>query len=272
VSFNSGVLARRHASPHTGSGDIISGASAYYGVRAYNGAYAAANGPAFDLRRSSDNGTMTATVLGSGGLDIATISAWAGADTITISRAYDQSGNNRHVVQATAANQEQLLLTGGMGNRPYIVAAAAPKQLATAATFTPATGVVSFSVVAMRAGVVATQFLAQTTGRNSIQGNDQGTANRWTLKAIAGTTTRLSAVAADSVWHIGQGVMNGASSVLSIDGIDTAGTVNGTTTAANTVLAFSAAGGVCEARYDDNVAWSSGDRALLYANQSAYYS
>lgn len=258
-------------SSYTGPGDITS-FDFWAGVRAYSGAYAASNGNAFDLRRSSDNATMTATVLSNGDLDTATISAWAGADTIFITKAYNQSGGSAaHVTQVTAANQLTLVLSGGLGSKPYILVTAT-KFLSSTSTFA-STGTVSFSTVAYRNGNNIIRFISNNgDGSNVFAANDQSTANRWMLKRGAATTTRLNVVASDSTWHVGQAVMNGASSVVQIDGSDTTGSVTADTVTATFRMASGGDGRLAEAGFKDGTAWSSGTYGSLTTNQQAYYS
>lgn len=77
-------------------------------------------GAAFDLRRASDNATMTANFLASGLLDIATIRAWRGNSSALVSKWYEQSVAARHAVQATGANQPELLLDGFGFGKPAV--------------------------------------------------------------------------------------------------------------------------------------------------------
>jgi hypothetical protein len=68
------------AAPYIGPGDIVSGAKMWWGLRAYNAAYATAHGNIAIIRRQSDNATMTITALSSGKFDLATAVAFAGTD------------------------------------------------------------------------------------------------------------------------------------------------------------------------------------------------
>lgn len=255
-------------SSYIGPGDLVSGATAFFGVRAYDNSYAASSGNAFDLRRSSDNGTMTATFLTTGDLDTATISAWAGADTIFVSKAYDQTGNGHHATQATGGSQPKLILSGGAGGRPYLQSDAAGVQLNTG-NFTPATGLTSLIAVGQRvASNSRTTFIASNgTARNALNSTAASTTT-WQLG------TGFSASAANGAWHDSQAVINGASSVIAIDGSDTTGTLAGSTTTAVGNFALGTAASVCltaEGAYWDNVALSSGNRSLLSGNQRTYY-
>ena len=64
---------------YTGAGDVVSGATAWYGLRAYNSAYRGSK--AINVRRASDNTTQDINVLaGTGALDIASANTFAGTD------------------------------------------------------------------------------------------------------------------------------------------------------------------------------------------------
>jgi hypothetical protein len=61
-------------------GDIVSGAWAWWGLRAYNAAYATGSNNAINVRRASDNATQNIVILTSGALDITTANSFAGID------------------------------------------------------------------------------------------------------------------------------------------------------------------------------------------------
>ena len=67
-------------STYTGPGDVVSGATAFYGLRAYNAAYATGSNNALNVRRASDNSTSNIVILANGNLDIATANTFAGVD------------------------------------------------------------------------------------------------------------------------------------------------------------------------------------------------
>src|SRR5262245_56094963 len=87
------------AAPYAGGpGDVVSGAVAYWGLRAYT--TAAIGNNAIRLRRSSDNAEQDfATVLG-GGLDLTSISSFKGAFNLSVVKLYDQTGGGNDMVQA----------------------------------------------------------------------------------------------------------------------------------------------------------------------------
>lgn len=65
----------------TGPGDIVSGATAWYGLRGYSAAVAATGTQkAINVRRQSDNATSDIVILTNGNLDVATAASFAGTD------------------------------------------------------------------------------------------------------------------------------------------------------------------------------------------------
>ena len=68
------------APSYTGPGDVVSGATAWYGLRAYNAAYATGSNNAVNIRRASDNTTSNIVILANGSLDTVTAASFAGTD------------------------------------------------------------------------------------------------------------------------------------------------------------------------------------------------
>jgi len=256
---------------YTGPGNVLP-LTSFWGVRAYNGAYAAASGAAFDLRRASDNGTMTANFLATGALDTAAISSWAGGSNIFVSRAYDQTGNGRHVVQATNGNQPQLLLTGGPTGKPCIeVLNNASGVLDTSSTYA-ASSPSSMTAVANRVsgtqGVNPVNFSA-----NRLAG--ALTATSWSVIGGAGGTLSATGIAANA-WHDFQAsLVTGGTSAIRVDGTRFTGTGVAVGTGA-TVSRFCLGGStstlrVSEGGYIVGTQWSAADESSMSANQRAYY-
>lgn len=87
--------------------DNYSGAGAAYSVRKLSNSATSA----LRVRRSSDN---TEQDIGFVGLDLDTtaLSSFVGAGNGFVTKWYDQTGNNRHMIQNTAANQPSILNAG----------------------------------------------------------------------------------------------------------------------------------------------------------------
>jgi hypothetical protein len=115
------------SSAYTGPGDVVSGAFAWYGLRGYTAAYSTGSNPVLDIVDQAGANQLTVNILATGRLDVASISAWVTANsvsTIKVKRMYDQTGNARHMNQATLANMPVLNLTG-FGSLPAVVFTAA---------------------------------------------------------------------------------------------------------------------------------------------------
>lgn len=80
-------------------------------------------GPLLKLRRSTDNVEQDFGFDGSGNLDQAAITTFLGAADGLVTTLYDQSGNNRHLAQATAAAQPKAATAGTVftsGSKPAL--------------------------------------------------------------------------------------------------------------------------------------------------------
>ncbi|SRR5229473_165653 len=210
---------------YTGPGDIQSGALAWYGLRGYNAAYSTGSNPAVDLVDQAGANTITINILANGNLDTASISAWVTAHSVTtinITRCYDQSGNGNHAVQATLANMPTLTLSG-LGSLPIMTTSATPLFLLAPTTLT-APQPFSMSGIADRTTGASLQFFFATSNTTGMAGD--GT-NSFTL--YAGNTNDVTA--ANNAYHAVQGLFNGVSSSIQIDGTLTTGQNAGAQTA-----------------------------------------
>lgn len=153
-------------------------------------------------------------------------------------KGYDQSGANFcssapcDATQATAGNQLEVLpLCANAGTLPCFLAVNNTQSL-NFASIAPSATTMTISVVGNRydAGQFTVQFCDFGGGGNKNHIRAQsGTGNAWQL--FGGGSGNINATANDNTWHAAQGVINGASSVLNIDGTDTTGTATGSLTA-----------------------------------------
>src|SRR5215211_3938725 len=97
------------AAAFSGPGDVVSGAAAWWGLRAYSAATTGAN--LVRIRRVSDNVEQNFVSLSTGALDRASIVTFLAATTGRFVTYYDQIGV-KHLTQATAANQAAVNLSG----------------------------------------------------------------------------------------------------------------------------------------------------------------
>ena len=89
--------------------NIYTGATTAYSMRKLDKNYA---GSAIRVRRSNDNSEQNIGFDGSGNLDTSALSTFVGANSAFITTWYDQSGNNRNLIQATATNQPRIVNAG----------------------------------------------------------------------------------------------------------------------------------------------------------------
>ena len=263
------------SSSYTGPGDILS-LTSFWGVRAYNQAYAAACGNALNLRRASDNATMTAKVLTNGDLDVASIVAWAGGSNIFVSQAYDQTGAGNHVVQTTSGNQPQLFTSGGPNNKPYVeVVNNTNGQLATAAALPNGTSPSSMTCVANRVSGTDSGAFVNGGGNNRINGGI--TTSRWGMVGGGGSSVSATTGANNNTWIDAQGsVVTGGTSRLKVSGLTT-NTATGVVAGSGGIGFGWIKGGTtstfrgCEAGVALSTQWTTTDETNMSANQRGYY-
>lgn len=94
---------------------------AAYSVRKFISDY---SGSAIRVRRSTDNALQDIGFTGSGDLDTTALKTFVGSASGFVHTWYDQSGNGRHVTQATAGSQPRIVNAGMLeknsANRPFI--------------------------------------------------------------------------------------------------------------------------------------------------------
>lgn len=222
------ILLRRGIIPapatvYVGPGDIVSGATAWWGLRAYS--MATAGSAAINLRASGDNATSDFSTLSTGALDVASIAAFqtAHGGSLFVTTLYDQTGNGNDMAQGTTANQPQLQLNV-LGSLPAMSfgGSAFLRKISFASTLPQPW---TLSAVADRTG--------STSAYNSIiTGSSTG---MWfpnvadAMELEGPTAVRVTSVV-DNLWHAAQGIANGVNSFMSVDGSTTGPSSGGTAT------------------------------------------
>jgi hypothetical protein len=289
-SFPQGVVTG--GGGYTGPGDIVSGAVAFYGVRAYSAAIAAAGTQQiFALRRSSDNATCTAIIATNGTVDLTvgtpclgtgptgttgatTVTAWLTSTTAGVSTRYDQSGNGRNQTQATAGSQPQLLLSGfGPNSKPAL------QFTSQFISVSVASNLYSQPFTETAEAERSSNFTTQMNFSTSAAGTTDMyyTTSTNTTQLYAGAAS-ASVTASDSAAHAIQGIFNGASSSETVDGTTTSGLNPGTnkisldiTTGGNAV-----GSGLCNVCIiGESGLWpsgfSGGNLSSMHSNMATYY-
>lgn len=208
------------AAAYTGPGDIVSGASGWWGLRAYNAAYATgSNSAAIVCDAATFLVCSTINILSNGKFDTATASGSAACATACVVKSLtDQTGNSNTATCASAAVCPTLTFNC-LGTNPCLTFTAASSQTFTMTSInTPGSGGASISAVIGRTGTA----LGIVIGGGGISALGSNAAATGITQWVSGT---VSATQTDNVIHAVQAVNNGASpnSYLNIDGTTTTG-------------------------------------------------
>jgi hypothetical protein len=258
--------------PYTGPGDVVSGASAWWGFRAYS--QLKAGTAAINLRRDSDNATSDFSTLANGNLDIASITTWASGANLFVTKLYDQTGNGFDVAQATAAHQPTFQTNAISSSLPGINTASASGYLASSSIAVSTTSL-PFTV----------SFVAARTGGSIVNASAVTEFNDGSLQiGFSNVSAELfcyfpysySGTATEGALHAAQLVANGASSDLNVDGV--VDTVNFTSvfSVKYGLLAYLAGanplfGLLAEVGIWGAVAFTPTQSSNMYANQHTYW-
>lgn len=227
------------AGPFSGIGDVNSGAQFFYGTRAYNAAYATANGKLMNVTRASDSGTCDILASAStGGFGVTgncsngtnngvTASTFCNATTCTTNTLYDSSGANNctsapcPATQATVADQFTLTFNCAGTSLPCLTMNGSTDILNAASGGTAAQPM-TIAAVAERTGNFTTAGQLVVSGASQAGMGWAASAN--TVSLFAGSNA--TATASDSVLHSLIGVINNTTSSVVVDGTATTGTTS----------------------------------------------
>jgi hypothetical protein len=206
---------------YQGPGDVVSGATAWWGLRAYSNATAGTN--AIDVAGVNTSTTFTfVTKAADGTLELsaggaaAFITANSGANNMLISKLYDQTGNGHH---ATAAGAQRVpFVLSGIGSLSVMTFNSSTQQL----NVTGFNLAQPFSMVsaAKPTSVAALQSLMDDSSSVFLLINTTPV-----LRMDDNSITLLGSAVSSGTWFVMQGVYSGASSVATVNSTDTTGTV-----------------------------------------------
>ena len=262
---------------YVGPGDVVSGASFWWGLRGYNAAYAAGSNKAINVRRDSDNATRDIVILPTGALDVATATTFAASANLFVTKLYDQTGNGNDISQATAAAQPKLIFNF-IGSLPGI-------QLNGSMYMTVTRGadigipVTMVNVAERTGGTGAVTYLFVYLGPSShyIDGGWESAANTSFIAEFGQANQDLTA--ADNAPHVFQHLYNFVSSAIAVDatnrtGIDFPGQYGAF---ASTVLfaGNTSGGSAMTGNWTEGglwpIAFSSPNNTNMYANAHTYW-
>lgn len=264
---------------YTGPGDVVGSAYGWWGLRSYNAAYATGSNPAIDIVDQANANSLTVNILADGSLDVAAISTWVTANSVTtiyVTKLWDQTGNGRHFTQSSFPSIfSPTLVLNGQGSLP-VIRSPGGNDTNLSRTFTSISQPFTVSTVAKRTGSLTNEKWGGGTVKTSSVLWGFGTGNNL-AKMYGGANT--TATAADNTWHGIQYVFNGASSDINVDG--SVNTVNAGTNSipADTVDLFNGAGqgGSLHGDWGEagiwgpSLAFSSTQSTNMKNNQQAYW-
>jgi len=219
------------------------------------------------LRRSSDNAELDIGFLASGAINTAAASAHCAATLCFLVTFYDQSGHALDLTQATPSAQLAFIFNCQNG---YPCMEGVNGGLAvTGPSVTPATGIVSISVVGQRVSGTSGCTFFRENGASGNRITAGAAANIWGTFPAPGTTIP----AADGVFHSATGTLALGATVINLDGVETTGTTTVNTTAAGSSI-VSIAATTCRyisAVFWDNVTLTAGSRATITSSNRAWW-
>lgn len=222
---------------YTGPGDVVSGASAWWGLRCYNNAY---NGNLADITNSA-TGSTTGTRLqcSTGNVITALVSgsactfvtgnacsslATTCATACNVRELYDQSGNTNHLVQS--GNSARPAFTQNCLNTTLPC-----MTFTTASNLSDSTAMSvaqpnTISMVIDRTAAAFTDYLtANGDNTGMIAPSSANTIELYNAASGASSGVTVS----DNAWHAIQGIANGAGSSIQVDATPNTGLSVGTT-------------------------------------------
>lgn len=255
---------------YAGPGDIVSGALMWAScARAYNAAYATGSNNACLLVDSATGlTTYTMKILSTGFADVAGAAASSACATACkVKTMYDQTGNGHNCTNSTLSVMPVFTFSAVNGLPGPAWTNVTSWTLICANNITQSAPY-SYSVVYKRTAVTSGAVLdASGTGAGLC-----GTTSANQVHLTQGGT--LTAAATDNSFHAVQTVLNGASSVVTVDASDTTGTVVGNYSAET--IHLGAGGGGCAAAAMTGIimeggmwpaGFTSGNRTSLNSNQ-----
>ena len=251
---------------YSGPGDVVSGATAFYGLRGYNAAYSTGLNNAINIRRTSDSTTSNIVILANGNLDVATATTFCAATTCFVVTIFDQAGAH-NLTQATTSAQPALTFNC-LGALPCLTYTAASNQVL-AGTFITIAQPYTYSAVAERTG--AANFGSIFSASTVAQLGHNNAANQ--VFMFAGST--VTAAASDNALHAIQAVFNNASSTLNVDGTLSGSLAAGASSIVTPMNLGGTSGNFLNGLFTEGAVYSSGlssgNQTTLCHNQRLYW-
>lgn len=257
---------------YQGPGDVVSGALAWYGFRAYS--LAKAGNKAVNLVRASDSATQDINTLASGSFDAASAATFCAATTCKVVTWYDQTQGTSCVTGVACDNTQSMDAT----RATYTALALSSKPCA---TFSGSNAYASTALASTTSQPVSHSFVTERTGANTSIGAVLDTNNTVTSGFNSGTNTLIffagsvaTATATDGAFHAVNVAYNGASSSVNVDGSSTSISTGASTTLGVVRLGFDnvhfLTGILCEAGIWPS-GFSAGNQTIINSQQHSFW-
>jgi hypothetical protein len=263
------IRTKKTAAAFIGPGDVVSGATSWWGLRGYNAAYAApGNNPCVDLVDQAGSNPITVNILANGSLDVASISTWVAAHSVTtiiIVKLYDQVGTTP-LTQAFAT--APTLVLNALGSLPGMAFNGA--QVVTNVSGITMSSTPTISMVGHRIGTALGAYTG-TGGAAPIFSNAAGTG----FMQLGGSAQSFTMSDSPATTHALQAVFNGASSFAYLDGVSNALATPGSTAIIITEIgkgsSFFLVGRIFELGVWISTVFSGAQQSNMNSNQHTYW-
>lgn len=264
---------------YTGPGDVVSGAVAWWGLRAYS--TAAAGAKAANICNSLDAACADINSLSNGNFDTTTaqgspLNCGSTGGVCTVKTLYDQTGANKcnsntspcDLTQSTIALRPVLTFSCS-GSLPCMTWTIT-QTIKSATGISAAAQPISISAVSERTG--STTSFSDITSGDPSGGTQFGFASTTNTALLYGGSVATKSSVNDNAIHAMQGLLNGASSVIYVDG--SSSNVSAGTNAPSSSFCM----GNCNnglAGISMEAGWWSGDKSASFSsmnsNQHSYW-
>jgi hypothetical protein len=202
---------------YVGPGDVVSGAKAWWGLRAYS--TATAGNKAVRLIRASDSSQQDFNTLASGGIDIASITSFLASTTAKVVTLYDQTASGFDATQATGANRPAFALAFLNGWPTIDNSSHGNVNLATSASLTQAQSFMHSSFARDNTAADVGVLFGSISGVLIRDIRPNGNAGAGAI-INAGSDT-VNVAWSNNAWHATQNTFSGAASEIYVDGTGT---------------------------------------------------
>jgi len=259
---------------YIGPGDIVAGATSWWGLRGYNTAF---SGAAINLCLPLDTHCEDENI-SNGNLVLGAFGSTCNNSTVicTIKQFYDQTGNGNHAVQSTIANRAAFVINCINTSYPCASFLGSSSQQYKTSGNISISQPVSVSTFVYRASTNAVNNTIWVGGFSSAVNDAYFVSSSANIQLLGTSTVSSSVAASSATWHALQLVFNGSSSVVRVDASDTTGLViDAGSTTQQIGIAANVGGNFLTGNMVESGNWplsfNSGQRSNIEANQCTYW-